>query len=138
MLNIEAFVLFVDIRVFSQKYFYPFLAGPPTGPPIDVVVQHRTMRMVKISWKTLPEYYAIGGEPYKYKAIVWADTGFYSSRKSIKGLYLIEGLSFKATELEVNTTYCASLMTFGSLGDGPWGNCVHFTTASGIIIRSAW
>lgn len=88
--------------------------------------------MVQISWKTLPEYYAIGGEPYKYKAIVWADTGFNSSRKSIEGLY------FKATELEVNTTYCASLMTFGSLGDGPWGDCVHFTTTSGIIIRSAW
>lgn len=70
------------------------------------------MRMAVISWNTLPEYYAFGGETCKYKLSLSKELG---SSKYFAGL---NESSFKLKEIDINTNYCVSLMAYNDMGDG--------------------
>ncbi len=44
----------------------------------------------------------------------------------------------KLRNLELNATYCASLLAYNDFGDGPRSECVEFTTPSGIRSFLKW
>ena len=82
------------------------------------------MRMAVISWNTLPHYFAFGGETYKYNLSL-------SNEGSSKYFAGLNEPSYKLKEIDINSNYCVSLMAYNDMGDGPWSDCVNFTTTSG-------
>ena len=84
-----------------------------------------TTQVAIISWSSLPVYYAFGGHSFKYKVSIakgefsFTDLGVNETFLKVKGL-------------EINSTYCVSLLAYNSFGDGPSSDCVKFKVASGI------
>lgn len=105
-----------------------FLTGPVDGPPIKISVTSLTMRSALVAWQ-LPLYVVVSRkETYLMKLLL--------SKQGGKKVYKFQSDHYNRIimELELNTAYCVSVLVSHSIRDGPWSECVSFTTPSGILL----
>ena len=122
------YAVFTDrdsIRAFRRDLF---LTGPVDGPPINISVTYLTMRSALVAWQ-LPFYVVMSRkETYLMKLLL--------SKQGEKIVYKFQSDHYNRIimELELYTAYCVSVLVSHSIRDGPWSECVSFTTPSGILL----
>ena len=123
------YAVFTDsdsIRAFRHDLF---LTGPVDGPPINISVTFLTMRSALVAWQ-LPLYVVMSRkETYLMKLLL-------SKQGGEKNVYKFQSDHYNRIimELELYTAYCVSVLVSHSIRDGPWSECVSFTTPSGILL----
>ena len=83
------------------------------------------MQVAVITWNRLPEYFSSGEEPKQFKISI-------SKQGTSNPPVGTTGFNWKFKALELKSTYCVSVMAHNAFGNGPWSDCVNFTTPSGI------
>lgn len=122
------YVVFTDsdiVRAFRRDLF---LTGPVDGPPINISVTSLTTRSVLVAWQ-LPLYVVMSRkETYLMKLLL--------SKQGKKNVYKFHSDHYNRIimKLELYTAYCVSVLVSHSIRDGPWSECVSFTTPSGIFL----
>ena len=99
------------------------------GPPINISVTSLTMRSALVAWQ-LPLYVVMSRkETYLMKLLL-------SKQGGEKNVYKFQSDYYNGIimELELYTAYCVSVLVSHSIRDGPWSECVSFTTPSGILL----
>lgn len=79
----------------------------------------------------MANYSTAGGEIRGFKLFLYMKgTHIYEEKVYIISSKPLE-TETKVKNLEINSTYCASMLAYNDYGDGPRGECVEFNTPSG-------
>ena len=109
------------------------VTGPPTSPPANLSVEMASMTTAVLTWNSLANYSAGGGEIRGFKL-------FFYGKGSLNQDDRVRMISTKPKEtfknLKLNTTYCASLSAINDFGEGPRSECVELSTPSGIVLSA--
>lgn len=88
------------------------------------------MTTAVLRWNSLANYSAGGGEIRGFK-LFFSKIGSVNQDESVRMISTKTERKFK--NLELNTTYCASLSAINNFGEGPRSECVELNTPSGIL-----
>ena len=106
------------------------VTGPPTSPPTNLSVEMASMITAVLTWNSLANYSAGGGEIRGFKLFFYKKG---SSNQDEKFRMISTEPSRVFKNLELNTTYFASLSAINDFGEGPRSASVEFNTPSGIL-----
>ena len=104
--------------------------GPPTSPPTNLSVEMASMTTAVLTWNSLANYSAGGGEIRGFK-LFFDKKGSANQDESVKEISAKPKIIFK--KLELNTTYCVSLSAINDFGEGPRSECIELNTSLGIL-----
>lgn len=124
-IDLAVFTSSDSVRVSRRNLF---LTGPVDGSPVNISVASLTMRSALVAWQ-LPLYVVMSRkETYQMKLLL--------SKQGEKNIYEFRSDHYNRIikELDLYTAYCVSVLVSHSIRDGPWSECVSFTTPSGILL----
>lgn len=105
------------------------ITGPPTSPPTNLSFKMASMTTAVLTWNSLANYSAGGGEIRGFKLFFYKK-GSPNQDDSARMISTEPDRRFK--NLELNTTYLASLSAINDFGEGPESERVELDTPSGI------
>lgn len=105
------------------------ITGPPTSPPTNLSFKMASMTTAVLTWNSLANYSTGGGEIRGLKLFFYKK-GSLNQDDSARMISTEPERRFK--NLELNTTYLASLSAINDFGEGPESERVELNTPSGI------